>query len=141
MHQERKVKVSELLNNSVEMAHEKPWPLNLHAMVIGSSGIPFDKKVELNERAEGVMLQALHVLSPIEERCMLKLYREQKPWEEICDELTIDAAELCKHYLSSIRRLRGRDVRDYIMRQGVLAWESGPLPEPVSLQKYLEETL
>lgn len=126
------------LNSFVEISRSHPWPLNLHATVIGMLGIPFGKKVELNERAEGVLMQALHTLSAMEEQCMIKLFKEQKSWEEICEELDISAVELYENIFMSIRRLRRPESSYRIRQQGILAWQDGPLPEPVPTDEQKE---
>ena len=128
----------ERLNSFVEIARSHSWPLNIYLAVIGITDVPFGKKVELNERAEGVLMQALHTLSAMEEQCMIELFKEQKSWEGICGELDISAVELYENVFMSIRKLRRPESTYRIRQQGILAWQDGPLSEPVPTDEQKE---
>lgn len=80
--------------------HRICWPMNLYVTVFG------EHEITLKDGAEKSLMSAIQTVEPIERSCLLKLYKEDKQWEDICDELDIYVTEFDERICRGLRKLR-----------------------------------
>lgn len=115
---------------------KRSWPLNLFKTIFGDG---VNEEYAPNERAEGVLLSVLEeAFAPKVTKCILLLYKDKKPWDEICDEMDMYATELDEIHNFVIRKLRHPDILRPMRRKGVFAGWPEPMPVPVATDEQKE---
>lgn len=115
---------------------KKSWPRNLFEVLIGKE---VSGEYAPTEWAEGVLLSVLEeTFAPKVTKCILLLYKDKKPWDEICDEMDIYATELDEIHNFAIRKLRHPDILRPMKRKGVFAGWPEPMPAPVATDEQKE---
>ncbi len=113
---------------------EKAWPQNLYEEILGG---PLLVKEGAEERVYGNLNSFPHM----ERDCILKLFRERKSCDEVCEELRIYPTELEEHITWGLRRLRHPRYTRKIERFVVLLEEDTLFSEVAAACKSEEDLL
>lgn len=118
----------------LDYIRELSWPLNLMLAIFGiyPTFIP-------DSDAEEVLMSLLKELHPMEEKCMLMFYKDEKDTEEICDELNIHMVELDERISVGLRKLKHPSKARKLWAHLIPITGKTPIEEVLSVCKTAEE--